>query len=1368
MQIQTTLMLTALLCLTTVPRAESRTYFKEAFTQYGVSAPICNPDVGIKLGNDPIWTQTADASCAAEAGGWFFREFQPATPPGLKAYDFLFSFRFNDAEAKHVRAVLRLAQDDKVSECRIDLEGGRVSVAVPGFAPAVRAGAALTTPLPRGVWIDCVVSVRGDQMLIWLSDLRQFKPVLEVKVPAHTLAGINFDVVVGSPFSLTNIELRDPAPLPDNSVSRLLPAPRRLDESAFSHGGEHAVPVADRCGATLRVGAGKETATLALDWSDGTQTLATFGTAGVRGKRREIRDGKMEMVDVDLPDAFIQVAGLTDARGGIKVHVRPLLRRYHTSYSHTDDYHDIVRDWETLPSASAHPLRVEARRTATGTVIDFDGSLAADFSGRTLTGMVFSLTPDAALSGVFSRKADYDAQRYLPLDIAALGMARSFVDARSSLKPGPAAVKGIPMIVADGAGSGDVGLARQGQGNWALEVDEYTARSPFDGLLTELHFAVPGGVPYTRAWVLCAVDPDPEKDPVLTTRLAYYVENGSGNNRIADTVLNVPRGDEKPGEGIVQVGTVEAAGRQVPLLLVEVPLHGGRILDLMMNESRLNFEFIGKPWENFEQIDNSSKPDPRSTSAVQIFGVTLEKGRVGLAIEQAQPANVFHNEEKPEMTAVLNAFGPAKGRLAWDIVDIADVRVGGGGVPFQFAKAGDARRVVIPLQTAELGWYGLNMRIEDEAGRTVLEHPAAFARLGHDTRKAHLDSPFGVWWFDGSHGTPSDLDFAGPVMEKAGIRTVAWTGKKAADLARYRLFKDQVNMPFKFGDFGTTDEMAVEAANPGARTAAVYAKKKEAFDKTLLDNPHLREVLIFHESGPGNDVPPEVLGLKHEPTGDRLRHEKRYADLVNLAGPFLRTHYPQLKTVLGNNSCSAANVAAVLRHGGNPDYIDFIGIEAPSQVFIPEKLQEWALQGLHIAMDTAEALCGRRIPATGCYEFTYRCERDMGELQHAEWYARDVLISLANRFTRIGPGILFDVQNAYYNGLWGASGLLRRGPTGYPKPAYVAYAVLTDVMDQATFSRQIPTGSTTVYAVEFQRADGRMVTALWAARGTVDFAVDFGAEVEAEVVELFGRRQTIQTQGGTLTVRAGTSPAYLLTRRPAVSIAIEGRRFPKDDARAQAAVVVAVLEDADELALMADTSLDTPLAFPVMLPVRKAGAFDLATVQDDERGRCVELTLQTDRTPDLNKYFTEYAVIKLKEPAVVAGAPVGFGVWVKGNSNWGRVLFEIEDANGETWRSIGTGGWGCDILDWPGNAAVNFDGWNFVSLPLSDTPLFNDRSPGPVLEQWVSGGGDKVVDFPVKVTGLIVEMNRRPLELLGFADATPSIRIQAVGALMAP
>src|SRR4029077_15529304 len=150
-------------------------------------------------------------------------------------------------------------------------------------------------------------------------------------------------------------------------------------------------------------------------------------------------------------------------------------------------------------------------------------------------------------------------------------------DCRVSLKSGAQQVKKMPMVVADGAGNADVGMAKVMQGRRGLEENENTSRTSLDGMKESLHFSVPQAF-YHRAWVLCAVDPDVKKDAVLTTRLTRFGIWGRGGAR-ADTTLTLPRfdentGDEKPGDRIEQVGSVEytAGQKQIkaPLYLVRV------------------------------------------------------------------------------------------------------------------------------------------------------------------------------------------------------------------------------------------------------------------------------------------------------------------------------------------------------------------------------------------------------------------------------------------------------------------------------------------------------------------------------------------------------------------------------------------------------------------------------------------------------------------------------------------------------------------------------------------------------------------------------------------------------------------------------
>jgi len=129
----------------------------------------------------------------------------------------------------------------------------------------------------------------------------------------------------------------------------------------------------------------------------------------------------------------------------------------------------------------------------------------------------------------------------------------------------------------------------------------------------------------------------------------------------------------------------------------------------------------------------------------------------------------------------------------------------------------------------------------------------------------------------------------------------------------------------------------------------------------------------------------------------------------------------------------------------------------------------------------------------------------------------------------------------------------------------------------------------------------------------------------------------------------------------------------------------------------------------------------------------------------------------------VPGEPTTLGLWVKGNSGWGRPMWEFEDAEGERWLSCGTDGWGCDILDWPGEISVNFDGWCFLRFPVTKLSPARIINPGGLAAQWVSRGNKKV-DYPIRLTGLAVEMTRKALDLTELVPVTPVLRLKDLSA----
>ncbi len=1326
----------------------ARVYYFENFRNYTERAP------GTLVGtvwNDPIWVNEATLSTASDKDTFIFEKFKPETEmPGFPLRTFDLSFRFKidgKTSAPPFSVVFRgPGGEDSV------LTVSRTSAAVSGIAKS--ASAEMEDVKAARCYFHMKVK-DGKADLFMASSKRVFNKLISFDLPA--LKSFNIRLAPGASLELGDIALTSPVPLKDFSAKRLFADFKSIRDDIGFEGAEmlqSAELTGNGDGIKFRHGPKKDKpVTMSVTWSDGSRDVHNFTIQG----EDEIRLGKMG-----------------------RVRSRPAMRRFaagEVGNIKVPAADDLKREWADLPKASEHPVDIDFRRLPDGSVnVLLDGNLLANLikdassagpEGGAGSAVQKRVTPvnftfdfqepvQVKLKKPFS---GVDASRYMVLDIGVSPKAKTFVNARSSLKAGRQTINGVPMVVVDPVSSSDVGICKMGVGNWAIEVEEYHGREAGEGYPSEIHYAIPA-LPYTKAWILCALDPDESKDPVLVTRFGRYMFNGSGGNNLADTVFEMPQDGSIPSS-MKKVGIVKNEGVEVPLYLLEIPLNLGVRLDLSNGRYKnVSFEFVGKLWENFQQMDNSMKPDPDSTSSFQIFGVTLEIANASMDIRQAQPSNVFTADEKAETFVVLKALtDKATGSVLWSARDVEGMKVFSGKVPYSMENRGDAMEIAVPLK-AGVGYYDLDITLTDERG-SVLTHPARFAIVPKDVRKATVaQSPYGIWWFGNAHGGNGDSSLAGSVLAKAGIRKVAWSSLSRETSEKYNV----VNINQMYLNLGEWTKLDDELNFPEKeRTNAI-----NFISAKLEENPNT-SFLIWHESAPAYGIPEELLGLP-VPTNDpamQIRTE-RIGRFMQAVGKFRdqyfpRSKYPGMKIQIGNSLNCLGPATLPFRGGAKASDIDCIGIESPNQVVVPERMMEITIQGQVIGRDIFQRLTGEELKLNGCWEFSYRCERDMGEQQQAEWYMRDILISLANNYVDISPGVLFDVSSGYYNGLWGQSGMLQRHPYAYPKRAYVAYAALTHALDAVKFRRQVPTGSTTVYALEFERAhDKKLAVAIWASRGFADFNIEFDGKAAGSVFDMYGRERSLS--GASITVNAGESPAYIVADKPVKTISLSNRSFPKDMKKAAKSRVASSFDDVAlvEKELLPDPAVEsrTTQMLPIMRP---SDAFSISQADDVEKGGAIEVSIDLEKNPGISKYITEYTTLRLKEPAAVPGNPAAIGVWVKGNDNWGQVRFEIEDAEGEVFRSISTGGYGCDILDWPGNLCVNFEGWNMVAHPLRITSLFNDHSPGPVSDQWVSDGrGNKRIDLPVKVRAITVGMNRQKLDLLDFKPASTSIMLKDI------
>lgn len=1070
---------------------------------------------------------------------------------------------------------------------------------------------------------------------------------------------------------------------------------------------------------------------ISVEFSSGAKKVLGLNVQSQEGKRRlppapeAPKNAKAAYEPVKMEEAYVGISGLN-----LKIFSRPNLLRY------TDEQQsELIKQWAILPPASQTPIRFDFRNQASGVELWLNGSYAGAFPGEGgLRQIRLLLSSGALVRDQGSYRLPIVAEPFRALDIRQIAKPGAMRDAKVSLATGLQQVEGIPLMVADGPGNGDVGVVREMKGSWALEADEHLSRTPFDGMPETLHFSVPQAF-YQKAHVLCAVEPDAKKDSVLTVRMTRFGRSGRGD-AMTHASVHLPRGGTAPSGQLKRVGsvtyTVDGKPLELPLYLAELSLDPGAILDLLTATKDPHAAMLDGGYLDIDLLGaiERGKPVRSSTSAVHVFGLTLEKSPAELSLAPTQPGNIFYKQEVPETVAVIKAAEAGRLKLGWTITDVTGTPVRTDSKDLTFTAGGESQRQTIPLNTGQPGWYGLKVSVAPlrSGAPPLVVHDAAIAILGPDRRKAGYESPYGVWWFGNAHYGCDDLNVIGPLLHKGGFRktTFGWTKYTEADFAPWSVTLNQIGWGFKPQD-------------------PVGSVKRVA--DWLQKFPHCQAVLLFHESY-GNYLPAELFGEKPVEDAETVKKARKRVETATQAAKLYRENFPNLKLIAGNTSASAAIIASLLRHGFDSSLMDYIGIEtAAGQTGMPEKLWEGGPQGAYIARDAARKF-GHELPVTGCYEYTTRVERNLGSQRQAEFYVRDVLMGHAYNYQHISPGLLYDAGNAYGNTLWGAGGICRRYPLLYPKPAYVALAAVTSALDQVKFRRKVPTGSLTVYALEFDRAAGGYAYAIWTPRASAELALQFPSGTKLEMTAFYGAVTTPTTSAGRLSLTAASAPQYLVANKPLTSVQLVRQLTEKEPAGFRLADP---LNDAARWTLCTDESLTKKTG---ELPRHVRGDFSVRQVQDSERGPCLELELHGNEK--LSDYIGEYGTIGNSNSVVLPGTPHTLGLWVKGNSSWGKVVFEFQDAASNVWRTHGN-----EWHDWPGELAINFDGWHLIQFPIDAQSPIIYSSPGGRC-QCIKGGA-RAVSYPIKLTKLHFIMNRKALDPTEMRAVAPVIRLGGAG-----
>ena len=631
----------------------------------------------------------------------------------------------------------------------------------------------------------------------------------------------------------------------------------------------------------------------------------------------------------------------------------------------------------------------------------------------------------------------------------------------------------------------------------------------------------------------------------------------------------------------------------------------------------------------------------------------------------------------------------------------------------------------------------MSFKLVDEAGG-VIRHDAAFALIDADKRKAGYESPYFIWNYNGAGGTLSDIRQIGAILKTLGVRRTLLGNRSEADVAEFHLTLGQ--FPY---------------LRPKGKTEAdVLAEVEPRIKDLLAKYPHCDQALIFHESG-GGPYPIELFGEKTALTDDVIAGDKEMTARATALAKAWRRLAPQVRLSVGNSGSSLGLLARLFRQKYARELIDFTGDETGSGGSIPP---ERSVPGVFWSLRELARIQGYDgVEPTACLEWSTRRLRQNGPRRNAEYRIRDALVALAWNSRLVPLTTVCETTSAYYNTVW-SEAALSRPPLLYPLPVFPAIATLTQVLDGAKFARMLPTGSATVYALEFVR-DREFIHVLWTARGELDAILSYAQEARVAVHGFYGAQSEARAPDGSLTLPITEAPCYLTGTVPLRAVDGTGRRtFPRERAPAHVTVAATVASlDHWGLAEGPDRRLANDSLTPESFGGRRPGHFILQDVKDEEKGACLELVHASAAACPPMMY--EYARITNARPASIEGTFSTIGLWVRGNSSWGKIHWEIQDAENETWIAAGTGGYGCNVYDWADRAGINFDGWHLLQFPITKASPVTVASPGSDEGQWQHDGrGNHRIDFPVKITGFGVALPGKTLNLKEMEAVQQNLR----------
>jgi len=928
--------------------------------------------------------------------------------------------------------------------------------------------------------------------------------------------------------------------------------------------------------------------------------------------------------------------------------------------------------------------------------------------------------------------------RFIPLPLEHYSHRKQAQDAKGECVLGE--IKSVPMRI-PAAGGPDIDLGdslyryrlTHGSGPDAGYVNAWSSW-PGSFQVDPLLFAF--RVPYRNyqnIWLLAWMDERP--NAVAKGTLRFFQKLGPGYPASTDLEIS----PEAIRKGLVRKLSQKTPDGK-PLYLIKVPLDTEGLYGMRdRSDQYLEFE-LSKPVSLIR-----SYPDPIFygyypvgwPSSIHVVGITLEEAPFEFQVEPKQAHFIFERPEKPVLTVSVSnttakAF-KAKVRAESASYDGEEKRTVKGNVRVEAGKSGNAE---LTFDLRKFGWHELKIAVEAQGVQRAAS--LSLVLLPPNTRTnggAVNENRFGIWSLGGHYTSLFST------LDKAGVHPAPGNARYMEAYRKLGL----VTIPNSHSVGRNFAKWNTGEAGPEAKKKAI---ENEVVNVLKMAKRQAAPLYFYGgEWGIGNEAAqygpwPLYTGDGDRPLDEEVRKTaETQVEIFTTIGKAIREKCPQAKLYLQWGAPNAT--LAHLRAGIGKDLVDGFGMDAPMFELLPEISNvTGCINALWMLRAEAKRLGWPRLPI-GWVEgpFFPTNPGALTERNQMDYQIRYLLLGLPYGVDQFVSAVVPQDAGNYYGAEHYGAGIIHRYPLEHPKPAVAAVATMTSMLCGADPVGGIDTGCLTTYCLEFQRAkDQAKIYALWRVNGTVSARIKVRGS-QAVLTDAMGNAAKAEVKDGAIQASISPTPVWLTGVEK-----VEGFEFAPPAYDSAPAAITRPLAEMSAEKWAYDGSEDKAYAYNHFAIRRIPDPNLKAEFGQGEKDHADAVAITLPVEPGDRPLATRYGALKVKDPVTIPGKASALGIWVKGNSSWGRVVYQLRDAKGETWISVGTkDDWNCD--DTHGWSYVNFEGWRYVRFPLPGNHPW-DSARDLETTWWGSRGGDGIVDLPLTLEKIIVEA-RNEVPVLG-------------------